>query len=61
MGVQYSTPALSCCKENIFGECHLDPEGIASMFRKDQPVGGMWTGLTRCGTLSVAFNYIIIF
>ena len=21
MGVLYSTPTLSCCKENIFGEC----------------------------------------
>ena len=51
MGVQYSTPDLSCCKENIFGECYLYPEGTASFFGKDQPVAGTWTGLTRDGLL----------
>ena len=59
--VQYITPAPSCCKENIFGECYLYPEGTAFMIGKDQPVGGAWTGPTRCGRLWLASKYIIIF
>ena len=63
MGVQYSTPALSCCKENIFGEHYLYPEGTASMFGNDQPVDGAWTGLTRYCMLWLASQvhyYILV-
>ena len=34
-GVQYNTPFLSCCREDMFGECDLYPEGTASTFGKD--------------------------
>ena len=34
-GVQSSTPALNCCKENIFREHNLDLEGTVPMFGKD--------------------------
>ena len=61
MAVQYSPPALSCCKENIFGECYPYPEGTESTFGKDQPVGGTWTDPTGCGTMWLTSKYIIIF
>ena len=61
MGVQYSIPALSCCKDNMFGEGYLYPEGIPSMFEKDQPVGSTLTGLTGCGSLWLTSKYFIIF
>ena len=51
MGVQYSTPALSCRKENIFGEHHLDPEGTASMFGKDHLLAAheqAWPDMACC-------------
>ena len=60
MGVQYSALALSCCKENIFGEGYLYPEGTVSTFGKDQPVDGMWTGPSGYGTLWLVTKYIII-
>ena len=30
------------------------------MFEKDQPVGGMWTDLTRCGVLWLVPKHLII-
>ena len=52
------------CPKLMLGKHHLQtlpfPEGTASMFWKDQPVGGAWTGQTRCGSLGFVFKYFII-
>ena len=46
------TSAVQCsCPELLLGKQLLGmfpfPEGTESSFWKDQPVGGVWTGLTR--------------
>ena len=60
MGMQYNTPALSCCKENIFGEHYLSIEGTLSMFGKDQPVGGSgqaWPDVEHCDWHPITLLY----
>ena len=59
-GVQCSTPALSCCQENVFWEHYLFPLGTTSTFWRNQPVGGTWTSLTGCGVLGLVSKHLII-
>ena len=56
--VQHSCPNVPLGK-HLLGTLPF-PEGTVSIFWKDQPVSGTWTGLTRCGSLGLVSKYLII-